>query len=82
MLEWEGWVTCVVMVVGLVVMATDKLPPDFVFMGMLAILLTCTIITLSEALSGFSNSGLCTVMILFPVAEGISQTGGERVPLT
>mmetsp|Transcript_26287 Transcript_26287/g.73769 ORF Transcript_26287/g.73769 Transcript_26287/m.73769 type:complete len:599 (+) Transcript_26287:550-2346(+) len=75
-LSWEGWVTVLVLVVGLVVMATDKLPPDFVFMGMLGILLTLQIITLQEGLSGFSNSGLATVMVLFPVAEGISQTGG------
>lgn len=80
-LSWEGWVTIVVLVVGLVIMAMDKIPPDFVFMGMLGILLTCQIITLGEGLSGFSNSGLATVMVLFPVAEGISKTGGEgRAP--
>ena len=74
--------TVVVMVVGLVIMATDKLAPDFVFMGMLGIVMACQIITLDEGLSGFSNSGLATVMVLFPVAEGISQTGGGPPPFS
>uniref|UniRef100_A0A061S8X4 Sodium sulfate co-transporter n=1 Tax=Tetraselmis sp. GSL018 TaxID=582737 RepID=A0A061S8X4_9CHLO len=75
-LAWDGWLTLAVMVVGLAVMATDRLGPDFVFLGMLGTLMASTVITLKEGLSGFSNSGLLTVMILFPVAEGISQTGG------
>mmetsp|Transcript_1987 Transcript_1987/g.5008 ORF Transcript_1987/g.5008 Transcript_1987/m.5008 type:complete len:991 (+) Transcript_1987:265-3237(+) len=75
-LSWEGWVTLAVMVVGLVVMATDVIGPDFVFLGMLGTLLVSTILELKPGLSGFANTGLLTVMILFPVAEGIARTGG------
>eukprot|EP00951_Prasinocladus_malaysianus_P000975 scaffold6762_cov40-Prasinocladus_malaysianus.AAC.1 len=57
-------------------MATDRVGPDFVFLAMVGVLLTTTVLDLNEALSGFSNSGLLTVMMLFPVAEGIAQTGG------
>lgn len=80
-LSWEGWVTLAVMVVGLVVMATDVIGPDFVFLGMLGTLLVSTILELKPGLSGFANTGLLTVMILFPVAEGIARTGGAALVL-
>ena len=46
-------------------------------LGALALILaTSEIITVAEALEGFSNQGLLTVGVLFAVAAGINNTGG------
>jgi len=34
------------------------------------------ILTLKEGAAGFSNTGVLTVLALYMVAEGVSQTGG------
>ena len=49
--------------------------PDMVFLATLAFLLAGKVVNVSEGLEGFSNTGLLTVAILFPVAQGISETG-------
>lgn len=51
---------------------------------MLAALTACmasNVISIEEGLSGFSNEGVLTVLVLFVVAAGIQLTGGlgERV---
>lgn len=43
--------------------------------GSLTLFMAANIITIDEALAGFSNEGLLTVLTLFVVAEGISRTG-------
>lgn len=76
-LAWEGGVVIATLVAGLIVMAGDWIGPDFVFAGMVSFLTACRIITVKDAAEGFSKSGLLTVVILFVVAEGIGQTGGN-----
>lgn len=45
-------------------------------MFVLTLLMLPRIVTVSQAIAGFSNEGLLTVVVLFVVAGGISQTGG------
>lgn len=80
-LGWEAGVVIATLVSGLVVMAGDWIGPDFVFAVMVSFLAACRIITIDEAVEGFSQPGLLTVVILFVVAEGISQTGGMEKAL-
>lgn len=58
---YEGWITITVILVGLITLFKDWAGPDFVFIGMLALVMTCKIITLEEGLLGFSNSAPLTV---------------------
>jgi hypothetical protein len=58
-------------------MGFDWLGPDFVFAGLGTIYMITGIIDLKEGAAGFSNTGVLTVLALFVVAEGVSQTGGE-----
>lgn len=58
-------------------MAFDAVPPDFVFGLMASIFMVTGIINLKEGSSGFSNTGVLTVVVLYAVAEGVSQTGGK-----
>ena len=48
-----------------------------IFAAMVSFLTACRIITIQQATAGFASSGLLTVVALYVVAEGISQTGGD-----
>lgn len=46
-----------------------------VFLGSLAFIMIAKVISVEDGVEGFSNVGLLTVVALFPVAAGISETG-------
>lgn len=75
-LGWQGIVTAVLLGVALVIMAFDWVGPDLVFGGMTTLLIITGILSLRDAAAGFSNTGVLTVMMLYLVAEGVTQTGG------
>lgn len=66
----------IMLVVALVLMAGDWVGPDLTMSTLLAIALTCRFLTLAQATAGYGNSGLLSVMALYIVAEGVTQTGG------
>jgi len=72
---WEQAVVSIVLVVMLGVLAVDKVGPDWVMTTALVIFMVCEIIDTEQALKGFANEGVLTVMALFVVAEGVSRTG-------
>jgi len=74
--DFEAWFTVVVILVAFVCLLKDWVQPDHCFVLAVAVLNLAGVITLKEALSGFSNEGLLTVGALFVVAAGISATGG------
>lgn len=61
--------------------------PDIVFSALLAFFVAFgtdpanpkmpRIVSVNEAAAGYGNSGLLTVMFLYTMAEGMTQTGGE-----
>jgi hypothetical protein len=63
---------------SLLVMGFDLVGPDLVFGGLTALYVTSGIISIRDGAAGFSNTGVLTVLVLYLVAEGVSQTGGER----
>eukprot|EP00879_Flechtneria_rotunda_P031768 GHRR01034729.1.p1 GENE.GHRR01034729.1~~GHRR01034729.1.p1 ORF type:complete len:164 (-),score=29.62 GHRR01034729.1:217-708(-) len=65
----------VFMLCSLIVMGLDLVGPDLVFGGMTAIFAVSGIISVRDAAAGFSNTGVLTVVVLYLVAEGVSQTG-------
>eukprot|EP01025_Chloroclados_australasicus_P010269 TRINITY_DN140_c1_g1_i2.p1 TRINITY_DN140_c1_g1~~TRINITY_DN140_c1_g1_i2.p1 ORF type:complete len:897 (-),score=140.21 TRINITY_DN140_c1_g1_i2:813-3503(-) len=76
MVSWEAIYVYIVLVLGFVCLVKDWISPDFVMVGMLALCMTARIVDTKQALQGFSNEGLLTVVVLFVVAAGISETGG------
>jgi di/tricarboxylate transporter len=72
---WEQIVVAIVLVVLLVTLMLDKVGADWVMATALVTFMVCEIIDAKEALAGFANEGVLTVMALFIVAEGISRTG-------
>eukprot|EP00877_Chromochloris_zofingiensis_P003154 jgi/Chrzof1/1283/Cz10g01050.t1 len=78
---WRGIVVIITIGISLIVMAFDAVPPDFVFGLMASIFMVTGIINLKEGSSGFSNTGVLTVVVLYAVAEGVSQTGGLDIAM-
>eukprot|EP00518_Triparma_eleuthera_P023053 CAMPEP_0197561558 /NCGR_PEP_ID=MMETSP1320-20131121/25394_1 /TAXON_ID=91990 /ORGANISM="Bolidomonas sp., Strain RCC2347" /LENGTH=384 /DNA_ID=CAMNT_0043123213 /DNA_START=159 /DNA_END=1310 /DNA_ORIENTATION=- len=59
-----------------VILISDKVGADHAMILTLTVLMLPRIVSVQDAISGFSNEGLLTVIVLFVVAGGISQTGG------
>ena len=72
---WKSPFTGVILILMFAVLLTDRVGTDAVMAAVLTIFTVTEIITMSEALKGFSNSGLISVLVLFMVAEGMSRTG-------
>lgn len=75
-LPWEGWLTLLVVLFVFCALIFTKLSSDLVLISALTFLVICGIVSVENALKGFSNQGLITVGALFIVATGIRQTGG------
>ncbi|MEB3213364.1 MAG: SLC13 family permease [Leptolyngbyaceae bacterium] len=75
-ITWQGWLSIAVTLVAFLLNAFSRLAPEIVFLGALAVLLLSGILGESDALEGFSNSGMITVGVLYVVVAGLQQTGG------
>lgn len=65
----------VMLLLAVVLFATEKLPVDLVALLVMAVLLLSGIITLEEGVSGFSNSATVTVAAMFVLSAGLFRTG-------
>ncbi|MBZ2168549.1 MULTISPECIES: SLC13 family permease [Marinobacter] len=75
-MDWQGWFALSLAGASLIFMSFGRVAPHIVMMGILIILSASGIISAEQALSGFSNSGLITVVAMFVVAAGIHHSGG------
>jgi len=75
-MDWQAWVSILVVAASLLLLALSRIPSHLVMMGALTVLSVSGILEPSEALAGFSNSGLITVAAMFVVAAAIHASGG------
>ncbi|TGN40082.1 SLC13 family permease [Marinobacter confluentis] len=75
-MDWQGWFVLSLAVIALVLMSVGRYGPHLVMLSVLIVLSATGVISADEALSGFSNSGLITVVAMFVVAAGIHHSGG------
>jgi di/tricarboxylate transporter len=75
-LTWQAWLTLGLVGIIFTVLVFTSLPSDFVFMGVLAVLLVTGVLDPHEALSGFASEGMVTVGMLYVVVAGLQATGG------
>ena len=75
-MEWQGWLALFITACALLTLISTKIGPHIVMMGVLTLFSVLGILNPSEALSGFSNSGLITVASMFVIAAGINSSGG------
>jgi predicted RND superfamily exporter protein len=61
---WKAWFSLVVTMLSVLILIGNMLPPAFVFLGATTICYIFGIINTSEALEGFSNSGVVSVGVL------------------
>ncbi len=64
-----------ILAVSLVFFVTEKLPMDVVALLVLATLAISGLVTLEEALAGFSNPAVVTVWAMFILSAGLTATG-------
>jgi di/tricarboxylate transporter len=74
-MSWEAWFTLGVVTLGILALIREVLAPDLIFIGILAALLACGILSPEEALAGFANSEMIAVGALFVVAGALQNTG-------
>jgi len=75
-MEWQAYFAILLTFATLLTLVFTRVSPHLAMMGALALLSASGVLTASEALAGFSNSGLATVAAMFIVATGIYSTGG------
>lgn len=85
----EAWITIGIVLVMLLTLTFTRLAADVVLIAALTLLLVVPtqrdgnwkigVLSVQEAISGFSNPGPLTVGILFVVAAGLVQTGAVEV---
>lgn len=73
--SFQAWITAVTVLVIFLLLAKSRLPPYLVMLAGLLVLFSTGVLDADAALSGFSNSGLVTIAVLFVVAAGLRQTG-------
>ena len=75
-MDCQGWFSLGLAILALLLMASGRFAPHLVMMSVLVVLSATGIVGPEQALAGFSNSGLITVVALFVVASGIHHSGG------
>lgn len=75
-MDWQGWFALSLAGVALLLMSVGRFGPHLVMLGVLIVLSASGIVTADQALAGFSNTGLITVVAMFVVAAGIHHSGG------
>jgi di/tricarboxylate transporter len=71
----DAWLTLAVVLVTLVVLATELLPPAMTVLGAVTALLVLGVIDIPEAFEGFSNPAPLTVAALYVVAAAVQKAG-------
>jgi di/tricarboxylate transporter len=72
---WQGWLSIAAALAALGLNALTPLPAEIIFLGAAALLFLTGVLDEKTVLSGFSNSGMITVAVLYIVASGLQQTG-------
>ena len=71
----EGLLTLAVIGLMLVALVLELFEPDVIVFGALGVLYVSGVLTAQDALMGFANKGLMTVVILFVVAYAMQSSG-------
>lgn len=75
-LDASGWLSLVLILLGFLLMIFDVVGADLAMNLVLLLMVVFKILPIQLAISGYANSGLLTVVVLFVVAAGFTSTGG------
>ena len=71
----DAWITIVTVLSMFSILLFTKLRSDLVFLGAIAVLFVTGVLDAKEAFSGFSNTSVVIVGVLFVVVSGLTHTG-------
>jgi di/tricarboxylate transporter len=74
-MSFDAWLTLAVVLVTLVVLATELVAPSVAVLGAVTFLVVCDVIDIPEAFAGFSNPAPLTVAALYVVAAAVKKAG-------
>jgi di/tricarboxylate transporter len=74
-MDFHMWITLLVLVAAIGLFITEKLRVDVVAFGVVVVLMLSGVLTVEEALAGFSNTAVLTIAALFVVGGATMQTG-------
>jgi len=77
-MPFEAIFTLALLAVVILALVSNRIPPDVVLMGAVTLLILFDVLSPSEALSGFSNTGIITIATLYVVAAGLIETGAVQ----
>jgi di/tricarboxylate transporter len=80
-LSWKAWFTFAVICVTLGILLYEIIAIEVGFLLAVTVLLAFQVITPAQSLTGFSDTGVATVAVLYAVAEGINRTNGLNMIL-
>jgi di/tricarboxylate transporter len=80
-MPWHAWVTLVIVVSLLYVLARDLLSPVLAVFGAVIVLLVLGVVTPAEAFYGLSNPAPITVAALYVLARAVEKTGALQPAL-
>lgn len=75
-LDWQGWAVIGIIAGSFVIMILGLCTPALTMLGEVILFMVLGILSVSEALEGFSSTSVWTVAVMFVVAQGIAGTGG------
>lgn len=70
-----AWITLGLLIATIGFLVWNKLPIWLVFIGAITVAMTMRLASPSDLLKGYSNTGVITVAVLYPVAAGMYATG-------
>ncbi|MCV5942110.1 SLC13 family permease, partial [Escherichia coli] len=68
-------ITLVLLLVAIILFATEKLPVDVIGLILVIALVLTNVLTIQEAVSGFGNDVVITIAGLFLLVGGLIRTG-------
>ena len=71
----DAWITITTLIAVMATLLFTRLRADLVFMGAIGVLFVTGVLDLSEAFSGFTNSSVIIIGIMFVVVTGLTHTG-------
>lgn len=74
-MTWQAWATAAIILIAMVLFASEKVRVDVVALITLSLLVALGIISPGQALSGFSNEATVTVAAMFALSIGIERSG-------
>jgi di/tricarboxylate transporter len=78
-LEWQAWFALGTVVLTLLSLASNRVPPDVGLLAALILLYLTGVVSAERALLGLTNQGMLTVAFLFVVAAGVQSSGALRL---